>query len=373
MGAGASVDDDALRAEILDRIHGKSKKELKKEGLLDYLSKEMKERIDLGKSIAADANPKTIGKAALHQVGTYVGMAKNNARLRRERKILRQLVEEKRGKRNEARAREYVDDQKAQLKTRLNDMDRAAEIAKTKVTDPDKAAEMQQAFEEDQRVRRAKAQEIARERNIRNMAGKRQPRRTGWDSEDTKNLAYGGPWGLIASAVRHKRQNDINDLEDEYKQLEEQGYGRFKRGRGKKLLKPGERYPRPPRPGPPPPMKGKFLHPDEVMDEMRTLRRKAHNEALRRLKENSDPRRFELKPYIPKLDEDDIGSPLRPYRPRPRPPPKPDGRRPTIRPRIRPPPPSDAQSSPPSAAVDPNVITNLRRQREEFNFTNGIN
>ena len=348
MGAGQSADDEALRAEILNRLHGNPKKEESKEGLLPYLAREMKERALLGKDIISDANVKTIGKAALHQLGTFANMAKNNAQLRRERKILRELVEEKRRARNTTRAKEFIQDRRDALQNRMNDMSRAVEIAKTKIVDPDSAAEMQRAFNEEQRIRQAKAQEVMRQRAVRDKAGKREKRRTSWDSEDTKNLAYGGPWGLIASAVRHKRQNDINDLEDEYKQLEEQGYGRFARG---KRVKPGH-HPVTHTPPSSLPFKGMLLHPDEIENEMKRQRRQLLNDKV-----------FGNDELMAKMAEWRRRRAQEEWR----------IKRPGLggRPRIRPAP-ADAQSSPSSAAVDPGVVNNLRKQREEFKYTNGI-
>jgi len=131
--------------------------------------------------------------AAKEQLNNYFSQIKNNTKLRKVRGILERLVDEKRKKKSAKTGMSYDDVKKAG----------------------------------------------------KEAAGKR---RMKWDGNDTWQLLYGGPIGLIGSAVRHKRQNDIYDLEDEYHQLEDEGYGypffekkRGRKGRSKKKIEGGKR------------------------------------------------------------------------------------------------------------------------------------
>ena len=190
MGNKSAKEQEAIKQQILLRLHNKTKSASPEYGLKD-IGKEMIERAKIGKDIIAKPSLKgilpNVGKAALREVNVYKDMITGNSQLRKERQILEDLVREKRKK---------------------------------------KAAALGISEEE------------VKKRADESRGGKH--RKEKWNGTDTRNLMWGGPWGLIATGVRHKRQNDINDLEDEFTQLENEGYG-YIRGRGRRKV--GSRLP----------------------------------------------------------------------------------------------------------------------------------
>ena len=163
----------------------------------------------IGKDIIKNPTPtgiiKPVAKAVAQQTDNYYGLLKGNVRLKQDRQILRDLVAEKKRKKGLA-----LDQQ-----VRSQVAEKNKQIAELMKTNPVQAAEM---------LRKLPGQ-ILRQRVDMGKAGKPEHRKAEWNKRDTLQLMYGGPAGIIGTAIRHKRQNDINDLEDEYKQLESEGYG----------------------------------------------------------------------------------------------------------------------------------------------------
>lgn len=171
---GNAESDEQLKREVLFRLRN----DLDKPADDHSVASDIATRVANGAHIAVSPTPGNIAGAIANQGSDYISMAKANSRLRRERKILSDLVEAKLRK---------------------------------------KAALTNQSFE---KLRSAKRPTAARMK---------------WDKTDTRNLLYGGPWGIIATGIRHKRQNDINDLEAQYKKLVAEGYGMRKKRKTRKL------------------------------------------------------------------------------------------------------------------------------------------
>lgn len=199
--------DEEVREEIINRLNTGAERQEYNPNILDAI----KQRFMLGKQMIQNPTLKGIAKPAAEavglQLGNYVGTIRNNKRLKQERRILRELVKEK--KQNKGR----ILDQKAR---------EGLAVAKTNF------AEMMKTDPTQAILQANKAVKSLINMRLDQRAGKPAKRRTKWNGNDTMQLLYGGPIGLISTGIRHKRQNDVNALEDEYKLLQSQGYGSIK-------------------------------------------------------------------------------------------------------------------------------------------------
>lgn len=172
MGAGQS--EEEIRNELLNYLENDGEYSAPgSEG--KTLMQALKDRIMIGKDILKDPSLGKVlpnaGKAMLMQAKEYMGNISSNSKLRKQRSVMKDLVRQKLENKAKATGRS-IDD----LEDELDDI----ESEKLK-----------------------------------------------WDNHDWMNAAYGGPWGLIASGVRHKRQNDVNKLIAQYRKLKSEGYGKF--------------------------------------------------------------------------------------------------------------------------------------------------
>lgn len=171
MGAGQS--DEQIKKDLLRYLENDEEYVVPGSNAKS-IGKELLQRLKIGAQILKKPTPtgilKPVAKAVANQGQLYTGNIKNNTLLRKQRKILNELVDEKIARKARATGRSADD-----LKKEMADMGE----------------------------------------NLK------------WDKQDWLNLAYGGPWGAIASGVRHKRQNDVNRLMAQYRKLKSEGYGKY--------------------------------------------------------------------------------------------------------------------------------------------------
>lgn len=234
MGAGQS--EEEIRREVKARIAGMRRgyRKSDKKGSFGDVAKMVAESVSTGKDVLE--NPfSALLHGAKSTFSNIVGVAKSNNQLRKERKVLREMVEEKkRNKRMHLQMRARSNQQQRQ-KERMKNMRSLQNMRETyselKDKDPARAKEYLETMTQqiqstaDSFNPITDFQQTARDMKPVETAPKRKKRRLAMDMEDTKQLLMNPLVGAIATGVRHKRQNDIYDLEDEYMQLEDEGYG----------------------------------------------------------------------------------------------------------------------------------------------------
>ena len=168
--------DEEVRQEIINRLNSGAEREEYNPNILDAI----KQRFMLGKQMVQNPTLKGIAKPAAEavglQLGNYVSTFRNNKRLKQERRILRELVKEKKqnkGRILDQKAREGLAAAKANFEEMMK-------------TDPVQAI-----------AQANKAVKSIVNMRLDQRAGKPENRRTKWNRNDTMQLLYGGPIGII--------------------------------------------------------------------------------------------------------------------------------------------------------------------------------
>lgn len=267
MGAGQS--EEEIRKEVKARMAQmrKGNRKSDKKGSFEDVGAMVADSVSIGKDVLE--NPfSALLHGSMSTLSNIAGVAKSNSQLRKERKVLRDMVEEKKRNRRFLLQMQAGKNQRQRQKDRIKSMRALQNMRETytelKDKDPARAKEYMETMTQQIQSTANKFNPIDDfKQTVHDMipvstAPKREKRRLAMDMEDAKQLLMNPLIGAIATGVRHKRQNDIYDLEDEYMQLEDEGYG------SKHFVKPfaPERF-----------VGGStFVHDNEFIDKLRNAR-----------------------------------------------------------------------------------------------------